>query len=136
MVCVYQIMNQELKNVFCGAPAARRGLNHQIIAAIAAREARRAKTRTLILSLIGIIATAATIPAIIELVTRTSQSGSFQYLSLAIHGGFANAGRDIALAFIESLPIASILICLAAITIALWSARAAFKQVKIIFANA
>jgi hypothetical protein len=121
-------MNQELKNVFRGMPGASAGLEHRIIAVIAAREARRAKVRVWTLSAIGITAAIGTVPAVIELATHASQSGSFQYLSLAFSGGLASAGRDVALAFIESLPLASILICLAVITVALWSGRAAFKQ--------
>ena len=123
-------MNQDLKIIFHGTPNANPQLRHRIISEIAAREARRDLIRMRALSAIGIVAGLGTIPAVIELATRASASGSFQYLSLAFTGGLTTASHDMLLAFLESLPIVSLLICLAIIAIALWSARAAFKQNK------
>jgi len=123
-------MNQEFKNVLRATPAASLELKHQILTAIAAREARHAKVRTWTISTIGILATLGIIPAIIQLGNQISQSGSFQYLSIAFSGGLGSAWRDIILAFVESLPITTLIIFFAIVTVALWSARIAFKNYR------
>ena len=123
-------MNPDIKNLFNGSPNARASVKHSIFLAIAAREERRNRIRKWTLSTIVMVTGIATIPAVIELGTRASQSGSFQYLSLAFSGGFASAWRDMMLAFVESLPIESLIICLAIIAICLWSARAVFRTTK------
>ncbi len=102
------------------------GLPEKIYRVIIARRDKKAQITFWSYSIASILAFAGLIPAVITLAREFALSGFGKYLSLAFSGG----GKALLLSIIDSLPTASIILCLALIFALLWSLRVAVQTTR------
>ncbi len=101
------------------------GLELAIIHAVEERNLRDRRVRLVTYSGILALSVAAVVPAIMSLGSQLSQSGFFQYLSLAISDGGTMwaIGKDFGFLLAESLPVMSLLLVGGILMIGLWSLK-------------
>lgn len=110
-------------------------LYHLIISKIKAKEQRRLKWHFGIMGFLSAISFISLVPSLGLLGSNLSQSGFYQYLSLAFSDGgiLLNSWQEFSLLIMESLPVVSLVICLAIILVFLWSFIKAFKNYQLLW---
>ena len=111
------------------------GLAESVIVRIMRERRRWARTRVFFLAASACISCAAFIPALEEASREFSQSGFYQYFSLAFSDGsvlFAS-WKEFSLLLAESLPLMGITLVLAALFVLLASIRLMARDVRVAF---
>ncbi len=102
------------------------GLSEKIYRAIIIRRDRKSRITFWSYSAASTLAFLGLIPAVSKLGQEFVLSGFGKYLSLTFSGG----GKALLLSIIDSLPTASIIICLALVFALLWSLRVAIQTTR------
>jgi hypothetical protein len=125
-------MEKELKKAFLKAKYEENSdLADNIWQNITIQDKRMARMKLWAFSLTGLFSFVGLFPAIKSLLSDLSQSGFYEYLSLAFSssGSIMSYWREFALSLAESLPTMSIILSFSLILIFLFSLKYATKQI-------
>lgn len=124
-------MNGDLRTILTSNNISpRQDLEADIVRVVYAKHARRIALRFWISVSVGVASIVGLIPAISNMSTKLTQSGFYEYMSLAFSNGgiVSKYSSDFAIAIGESIPILSITIFLIIGVVFLWSIRNIFKE--------
>jgi len=107
-----------------------KGLPERIWGAILARESRALFAKRFGFLFVAGLSLLGLVPAFAGLARELALSGTGAYFSLLFSGGgvLASSGKELLLSLTESLPIASIALCVALALLLLWSLRVAIRN--------
>jgi hypothetical protein len=106
-----------------------KGLAGRVLAMISMEEKRMAKVRTWIFGSASVASFGLSLWAVIYLVESVKQSGFWQYFSLIFTDKVAlTYWRELSLSLVESLPIVSVIVFLAAVGFFIWSFSKAVEK--------
>lgn len=130
---MYKSMEQKLRKVFKNAQYyPESSLSEKIFVTIVAKDMRIVRIKMWIYSSLSILSFGALFPSIKMLMADFTQSGFYEYLSFAFSDGgtLVSYWKEFALSLIDSLPVVSVVLCLALIFAFLFSIRNAFGHIR------
>ena len=100
------------------------GLEQRIVLRIEQYRRRVRLVQTWTYGTLAVLSVGAMVPAVMSLLSSLSQSGFYQYVSLAFSDGGTvwTLGKDFAYLVAESLPLTTIALSLALVAVLIWSA--------------
>ena len=106
-------------------------LSLSILHNVIIREKRIAKIKLYIFSFVGFLSVVGFVPAIKALLTQFTQSGFYEYLSLAFSSGsnLSLYWKELMMSLVESLPVINIILLLGIVFIFLLSVCYILKQI-------
>ena len=126
-------MNRDLATIFKDTTEAPNpSLSMHIWSLVCAREARVIRIKSWCYATVGVLSLGWLIVAVKELAKAFTQSGFYEYLSLAFSDGGAVVSywKEFALTLADSLPVTSIILCLVAVFMLLVSIKQGARQFK------
>ena len=124
-------MRQDLKTILStNNLSPRQDLEADIIRVVYAQNARRIIVRFWASVVVGVASIAGLVPAVANMSAKLTQSGFYEYLTLAFSNGgiISKYGSDLAIALGESIPGVSITVFLIVVVVFLWSVKNMFKE--------